>query len=126
MAPVTHDGGKRGGKIRVVLGWVAVVVVVAAVVATVGYRTRYHVWPGQTAGSRISYCGRDYDAGNSGLSLRGIQAESSAPVRNTGEYPPLGPQHALYAAASSGYCPTVVFLETGPGQFTAYALQGGP
>lgn len=128
MRSVSHAGGNGGkhGKIRVLVASIAVIVVVAVAAAALWYRGQYHVWPGQAAGSRISYCGRDYQAGNSGLSLREIRADSSSTVRNTGGYPPLGPQQDLYAVTGGTYCPAVVFLKTGPEQFTAYALLGGP
>ncbi len=113
------------------------VAALAAVLAVVGaaavwYRGTYHVWPGQAAGSRVHWCGRDYenDQGpGSAETLRQAKAGSSLPLRVAAEYPPLGPRQQLLAVSMAGQlavCPTVVFLKTGPDSYLPYGMLGGP
>jgi len=117
--------------IRVVRAGVAIIVIAAAVIV-VWYRGTYHVWPGQGAGSRVHWCGRDYenDEGpGSAETLKQAKAGSSLPLRAAGDYPPLGPQRELLAVSMAGQaaaCPTVIFLKTGPDSYLPYSLLGGP
>lgn len=115
---------------RAVAALAAAAVVAAA--ATVWYRGTYHVWPGQAAGSRVHWCGRDYenDQGpGSAETLRQAKAGSSLPLRVAAEYPPLGPRRQLLAVSMAGQpaaCPTVVFLKTGADSYLPYGMLGGP
>ena len=108
------------------------VLLVAAAAVSVWYRSTYHIWPGQAAGSWVHWCGRDYenDEGpGSAETLRQVKAASTLPLRGAGDYPPLGPQQQLLAVSMAGQpaaCPTVVFLKTGPDSYLPYGLLGGP
>lgn len=107
-------------------------VLVVAAVAAVWYRGTYYVWPGQTAGSRLHWCGRDYenDQGPAAAeTLRQAEADSALPLRVAAGYPPLGPRQQLLAVPMTGQpaaCPTVVFLKTGPDSYLPYGMLGGP
>jgi hypothetical protein len=113
-------------------GAVLAVVLVAAAGVTVWYRGTYHVWPGQAAGSRVHWCGRDYenDQGpGSAVTLQQAKADSPLPLRVADSYPPLGPRRQLLAVSMAGQpaaCPTVVFLQTGQDSYLPYGLLGGP
>ena len=69
------------------------VVLLAAALVAIWYRGTYHVWPGQAAGSRVHWCGRDYENDQgpaSAETLRQVKAVSTLPLRVAGDYPPLG------------------------------------
>lgn len=104
------------------------VVLCALVVGTFWYRATYHAFPGQTAGSRIRWCGRDYDSGGGPAeSLRQIQAAYGDGYRIAGHYPPLALSDSqLVAPQGLSYCPTVIFLSAGPDRYFSYGLSGGP
>lgn len=108
------------------------VIFVAAAAASVWYRGTYHIWPGQAAGSRVHWCGRDYENDEgpaSAETLRQIKADSTLPLRFAGGYPPLGPRQQLLTVSMAGQpaaCPTRVFLKTGPDSYLPYGLLGGP
>jgi hypothetical protein len=108
------------------------VVLLAAALVTIWYRGAYHIWPGQAAGSRVHWCGRDYENDQgpaSAETLRQAKAASTLPLRDAGDYPPLGPGQQLFAVSMAGQpaaCPTVVFLKTGPDSYLPYGLLGGP
>lgn len=73
------------------------VVLLAAAGVTIWYRGTYHIWPGQAAGSRVHWCGRDYEQ-----------------------------LLAVSMAGQPAACPTVVFLKTGQDSYLPYSLLGGP
>ena len=108
------------------------VVLLAAVLVTIWYRGTYHIWPGQAAGSRVHWCGRDYENDQgpaSAETLRQAKAGSTLSLRDAGGYPPLGPRQQLLAVSMAGQpaaCPTVVFLKTGQDSYLPYSLLGGP
>ena len=108
------------------------VMLLAAAAVTVWYRGTYHIWPGQAAGSRVHWCGRDYenDQGpGSAETLQRVKAASSLPLRVVGDYPPLGPRQQLLTVSMAGQpaaCPTAMFLKTGPDSYLPYGLLGGP
>lgn len=115
-----------------IAGAALAIALVAAIAATSWYRSIYHVWPGQAAGSRVHWCGRDYenDQGpRSAETLRQAQAGSSLPLRVAAGYPPLWSSQQLLAVSMAGQpatCPTVVFLKTGQDSYLPYNLLGGP
>lgn len=130
----TGAGGRRswGG-----LTYVVVTALIAACAFTFWYRATYNVMPGQGASGRVHWCGRDYQsAGGSPQTWRQISAHQRLPLRAVGHYPPLGlPGQELLAAvtpearrssASPPPCAMVVYLRTGPGEYRAYGLEGGP
>jgi hypothetical protein len=102
------------------------IILVAAAGYVFWYHGHYYVWPGQPAGSKISWCGQDYQAGKKALSSKEINAGSPSTLHGVAAYPPLGsPRQQVFAQAGLNHCPSVVYLETTPGQFTAYGLVGG-
>lgn len=122
----------RVGKLAVAL------VVVAAGVFVLGYRGTYNVWPGQEASTRIHWCGRDYESfGGPPQTRQQISSQEHFLIRPVGQYPLLAwsPQE-LFAAVVIGaprasvspppLCAMVVYLRTGPNQYQAYSLEGGP
>jgi flagellin-like protein len=103
------------------------VVLFAVVVGALWYRASYGVLPGQGAGSRIRWCGRDYDGGGPAESLSQIQATYGASYQIAGDYPPLALSRSqLVAPEGLSYCPTVIFVSVGPDQYDSYGLSGGP
>ena len=113
-------------------------VVVAAGGFAVWYRQAYNVWPGQGASARVHWCSRDYESfGGLPQTWRQISAQERFPVYAVGQYPPLGwSREELFAATTSAaqrlpvspplVCAMVVYLRTGPDQYQAYSLEGGP
>jgi hypothetical protein len=114
------------------------VVIVAAGCFTFWYRATYGVLPGQGDPARVHWCGRDYqDGGGPALTWRQVLAGQPSRVHAVGRYPPLGwPGQELFAAATRPAprstagpplaCAVVVYLRTGPGNYRAYSLEGGP
>jgi len=139
MSGVSASTARRGERfwIRVAQRAVALVVVVV-VILTLWYRQTYNVWPGQQASTRIHWCGRDYESfGGPPQTQRQISSGEHLLIRPVGQYPPLAwSPRELYAAAVVGaqrtsaspppVCATVVYLRTGPDQYQAYSLEGGP
>jgi hypothetical protein len=109
-------------------------VVLAAGIFVVLYRSTYNVWPGEQASGRVHWCGRDYeDGGSPAQTWRQITAQAPWPIRPEGSYPPLArsPEQlfaAVYPAAErSPYsCAEFVYLRTGPDKYHTYSLLGGP
>lgn len=95
---------------------------------SIAYRAIYHVWPGQGASSRISWCGRDYDDyGSPAQSLRQITG-SNPGYRLAGEFrEPLGlSSRQVVSSGCSPYAPGVVFVSIGSDRYDAFGLSGGP
>lgn len=94
------------------------------------YRATYHTWPGMVPPA-VHWCGRDYQI-DSTETWAQITAPETRPVRVVGSYPPLLLGRPLLAARFPGQvqpgeaCAMVVYLRTGPGQYQAYSLEGGP
>jgi len=116
---------------------IAVGILALAVVAAIWYRQTYKVWPGQEASAFVHWCGRDYaNSGGPAKTWQQITSNERLPIRPVGRYPPLGrSRQELFAAtppaprASASPpppCPTTVYLRTGPGDYRAYSLKGGP
>lgn len=139
MACVSTTTAMRGGRAWVrAAGAVLALAVVAAGGFSVWYRQAYNVWPGQGASARVHWCGRDYESfGGPPRSWRQITAQEPIPIHAVGRYPPLGwSRRELFAAATPGSlrlavsrsltCTTVVYLRTGPDEYQAYSLEGGP
>jgi hypothetical protein len=112
---------------------VLVGIVVVGGVGAGWYRATYYVWPGQGAGARMHWCGRNYDVSTDPrvpLAVARVAAGPAADLR--GSYPPLGPRQRVFATAPSAgvgasrkTCPTVVYLRNGSGSYRAYGLSGG-
>jgi len=139
MSGVSAITAMRGARfwIRVAQRAVALVVVAAGIFA-LWYRQTYNVWPGQEASTRIHWCGRDYESsGGTPQTQRQISSQEHFLIRPVGQYPPLAwSPDELFAAVVIGaprtsvspppLCATVVYLRTGPDQYQAYSLEGGP
>jgi hypothetical protein len=112
--------------------------IVAAGGFTFWYRATYNVMPGQGASTRVHWCGRDYESdGSSPQTWRQISAQERSPIHAVGHYPPLGLSgQELFAATTPEAqrlsvspplpCAMGVYLRTGPGEYLAYGLEGGP
>jgi hypothetical protein len=86
----------------------------------------------------VHWCGRDYEYfGGPPETWRQLASQERTPIHAVSQYPPLGwPRQELLAAAtftaqrvSAGppqVCAIVVYLRTGPNQYHAYSLEGGP
>ena len=115
---------------------IAVGLLSLAVVAAIWYRQTYNVWPGQEASARVHWCGRNYEnSGGPPKTWQQITSQEPLPTRQVGRYPPLGlSRQELFAATpparrisvSPPPCPMTVYLRTGPDDYRAYSLQGGP
>ena len=139
MTGVSAIMAMRGARfaIRVASGVLALVLVGACGFA-VWYRQAYNVWPGQGASARVHWCGRDYESsGGPPLTWQQVTSQEPVPVRAVGRYPPLGwSRQELVAAAAARsqrpdvstplVCAMVVYLRTGPDEYQAYSLEGGP
>jgi hypothetical protein len=139
MAGVSTLTAARGGRLWArVAGGALVLMVAAAGGFAVRYRAVYNVWPGQGASARVHWCGRDYESfGGPPRSWRQISAQEPVPMHAVGVYPPLGwSRQELFAATTAGsqrlaasssqVCAMIVYLRTGPGEYRAYSLEGGP
>jgi hypothetical protein len=121
-----HRRGLAGGAV--------VVVLVAAAASVFWYRATYNVLPGQSASTRVHWCGRDYEWAGGTSSWTQLTARESGPVRLVGRYPPLGGRAGLYAvvtpasqrAPGDPTCATAVYLRSGPDRYRPYVLEGGP
>jgi hypothetical protein len=139
MTGVSVIMATRGARfaIRVVSGVLALMVVAACGFA-VWYRQAYNVWPGQGASARVHWCGRDYESfGGPPLTWQQVTSREPVPVHAVGRYPPLGwsrqellaaaaPRSQRPAVSKSLVCAMVVYLRTGPDEYQAYSLEGGP
>jgi len=139
MTSVSAIMAMRGKRLRVraVRGALALTVAAAGGVA-VWYRRAYNVWPGQEASARVHWCGRDYESFSSAPQTRQqISSREHFLIRPVGQYPPLGwSRQELLAAVVIGaqrksvspppLCAMVVYLRTGPDEYQAYSLEGGP
>ena len=108
-------------------------VLAAVAVFLFWYRVTYNVLPGQSAGERVHWCGRDYEYQGPPLTRQQVTALVKAPLQAEGSYPPLAVSRGtlflpVYPVDQrpSTTCGTVVFLRTGPDAYKPYALEGGP
>ena len=123
------SGARRGIQI------LAIALAVTAGAIAVWYRAVFHAWPGQQ-GSRVHWCGRDYEYFGPPETWAQITSQERLPVRPVGGYPPLGPQYELFAAripdkqrfsiSPPMVCAVLVFLRIGPDRYQVYSLEGGP
>ncbi len=115
----------------------AALLVVAAGIFALWYRQTYNVWPGPEASTRIHWCGRDYESfGGTPQTQQQISSQNHFLIRPVGQYPPLAwsPQELFAAVVGAAptsvspppLCATAVYLRTGPDQYQAYTLEGGP
>ena len=128
-ASTAISGVRRGIQI------LAIALAVAAGGIAVWYRAVFHAWPGQQ-GSRVHWCGRDYEYSGPPETWAQITALERLPVRPVGGYPPFGPQQELFAAripdkqrfsvSPPMVCAVLVFLRIGPDKYRVYSLEGGP
>jgi hypothetical protein len=135
MAGVSTTPAMRGEGFwkRAAFGVLALTVVAAAGFAG-WYRQTYNVWPGQGASGRVHWCGRDYQTGGLPRSWQQITSQERFPIHAVGQYPPLGwSRQDLFAPESKRLpvspplaCAMVVYLRTGPNEYQAYGLLGGP
>ena len=139
MTGVSATTAMRGARFWIrVAQRAAALVVVAAGIFALWYGQTYNVWPGQQASTRIHWCGRDYESfGGTPQTQQQISSQEHFLIRPVGQYPLLAwsPQE-LFAAVVIGaprqsvspppLCAMVVYLRTGPDQYQAYTLEGGP
>ena len=128
-ASTAISGARRGLQI------LAIALAVAAGGIAVWYRATFHAWPGQQ-GSRVHWCGRDYEYFGTSETWAQITSQERLPVRPMGGYPPLGPRYELFAARVPDrqrfsvspplVCAVLVYLRVGPDRYQVYSLEGGP
>ncbi len=128
-ATTAISGARRGIKI------LAIALAVAAGAIAIWYRAVFHAWPGQQ-GSRVHWCGRDYEYFGPPETWAQITAQERLPVRRVGGYPPLFPQYELFAAripdkqrfavSPPTVCAVLVYLRVSPNKYRVYSLEGGP
>lgn len=119
----------------------AVVVLLLAATMTLRFRTTWHMWPWQTAGDRVQWCGQDYVRdGAASRTLEQVRAEDkAADVRSVDRYVGLGDRPHVWAApdrearrTAAGWqprkprqpCASTVYLQVGDDRFTRYRLAG--
>lgn len=108
-------------------------VVIGAGCGAFSYRMTYFVWPGQAAGARMHWCGRDYDGSNGPrVTLAVATAATGSTPELRGSYPPLGRRQDVFATqplaqpdVSHKLCPTTLYLRDGSGLYRVYGLLGG-
>jgi hypothetical protein len=117
---------------------ILILTAIAAGIFALWYRHTYNVWPAQSASGRVHWCGRDYESfSGPPQTQRQISSREHFVIRPVGRYPPLAPsRQQLFAAVVIGaqratvspppLCAMVVYLRTGPDQYRAYSLEGGP
>jgi hypothetical protein len=138
LTGVSASTAIRGARFRIrVAQRATALVVVAAGIFALWYRQSYNVWPGQEASTRIHWCGRDYESFGSTPQTQQQISQEHFLIRPVGQYPLLAwsPQE-LFAAVVIGaprtsvspppLCAMGVYLRTGPDQYQAYTLEGGP
>jgi hypothetical protein len=128
-ASTAISGARRGIQI------LAIVLALTAGTIAVWDRVVFHAWPGQQ-GSRVHWCGRDYEYFGTSETWAQITSQERLPVRPVGGYPPLGPHYELFAAripdqqrfsvSPPTVCAVLVYLRTGPDEYRVYSLEGGP
>ena len=128
-ATTAISGVRRGIQI------LAIALAVTAGCAAVWYRAVFHAWPGQQ-GSRVHWCGRDYEYFGTSETWAQITSQERLPVRPVGSYPPLGPHYELFAVRIPDrqrfsvspplVCAVLVYLRIGPDKYQVYNLEGGP
>jgi hypothetical protein len=139
MTGVSAIMAGRGARLgMMVASGVLALMVVAAGGFAVWYRLAYNVWPGQQASARVHWCGRTTSLSAARRGPRPqITAQQHYPIRPVGPYPPLAwSRRELFAAgardaqrssvSSPTPCAMVVYLRTGPDEYQAYSLEGGP
>jgi hypothetical protein len=139
MTGVSAFMAGRGARLGIrVASSVLALMAVAAGGFAVWYRLAYNVWPGQQASARVHWCGRNYESsGGPPQAWPQITAQQHYPIRPVGPYPPLAwSRQELFAAGardaqrssvnSPTPCAMVVYLRTGPDEYRAYSLEGGP
>jgi hypothetical protein len=95
------------------------------------YRATYHTWPGMMP-TVVHWCGRDYESGETLTWAQITRAEAPRKVRVVGSYPlPLAGRPLLAAPVagpvkSGEPCAMGVYVQTGPGRYQGYSLEGGP
>lgn len=95
------------------------------------YRATYHAWPGMMP-TAVHWCGRDYESGETLTWAQITRAEAPRKVRVVGSYPLPVVGRPLLAAPLAGPvkpgepCAMGVYVQTGPGQYQGYSLEGGP
>ena len=139
MTSVSAITARRGKRFWTGVAQRAVaLVLVAAGIFALWYRKTYNVWPGQGASARVHWCGRNYESfGGPPQTQRQISSRDHFLIHPVGQYPPLAlSRQQLLAAVVIGaqrktvspppLCAMVVYLRTGPDQYRAYSLEGGP
>jgi len=117
-------------------GAVAICLAGAVFFAALWFRATYHFFPGMVP-TTVHWCGRDYETGDSGRQswAQITAAQRPRQIHVVGTYPPIfGFSRPLLAPAAPGAhplgpgepCAMGVYVQTGPGQYQGYSLEGGP
>jgi hypothetical protein len=120
-------------------GTIVICLAGAVFFAALWFRATYHFFPGMVP-TVVHWCGRDYETGDSGQQTwtQITAAEKPRQIHVVGTYPPIfGFRRPLLAPATPGArppgppgpgepCAMVVYVQTGPGRFQGFSLEGGP
>lgn len=100
--------------------------VAAAVGYGLGFHHRYGAWPGLNVGDRISWCGQNYRASVTDLTLTEVNADPNHPVEQLFSYPPHLPRADVFGVPTpAGSCPTALFVDNGSDRYTKYLPPAG-
>lgn len=87
-----------------------------------GFHKRYGSWPGLHVGDRINWCGQNYRASVTDLTLAEVNnADPGHPVEQLFSYPPHLPRADVYGVPTpAGSCPAALFVHDGSDRYTKY------
>ena len=118
---------------RLISLWVAATAIIVCAAGATWYRYTFHVWPGQSVGSSILWCERDYRGPGRTFTLAEIQAVSSYPVTQVMQYPPINGKPVFATITPPPIrnrfhspCAMGVYVKVSQDEYVAYAILGGP
>jgi hypothetical protein len=86
-----------------------------------GFHHRYGSWPGLDVGDRIHWCGQQYRASVTDLTLSEVNTEPGHSVEQLFSYPPHLPRADVFGLATpAGSCPSALYVDSGSDRYTKY------
>jgi hypothetical protein len=122
---VTSVRVRRAQRRRQVYRFLRNSVLFMGVAAVAGYGLGFHhsygSWPGLAVGDRIHWCGQDYRAAVTDLTLTEVNTDPSHPVEQLFSYPPHIPRADVYGIPTpAGSCPSALYVHSGSDRYTKY------